>query len=223
MSYHRYRRREELSLPSVAFTLFLSVAVPLAMILTLGQQLGQVLQVYGVLTSLSWLALYFFKRDWLEFKSVSLLTAVVNVAVMLLSGSFAAQLAAQKSPFVIVPLTLSSVVPIVEVNFVTITLAFMVGWAEEMLYGGVLYGTLQKTGIWVKLITAAVFAFMHIKAYTSVSPFDPAFLHDPRAYLLLAPFITRFVQCYLIDYEKGIVGVALGHGLGDALLMIRAG
>jgi hypothetical protein len=217
-------RRRNPDFPSLLFTLFLSVALPLAMILSLGQRLGSVFQVYGVLASLSWIALYFFKIDWLKFKSVSMLTAIINVAVMLVSGTFAAQLAAQKAAFVIVPLTLSSVTPLVEVNFVTITLAFLVGWTEEMLYGGLLYGMLQRTGIWGKLAVAAVFAFMHVKAYIpNASPFDLTFLQDPRAYLLLAPFITRFVQCYLIDFEDGIAGVALGHGIGDALLMIRAG
>ena len=216
------KRKDQVELPSLIFTLFLSIALPLAMILSQGQRLGNVFQIYGVLASLSWIALYFFKINWLKFKSMSILTAVINMAVMLLSGSFAAQLAASKTPFVIVPLTLSSVTPLVEVNFVSITLAFLVGWTEEMLYGGLLYGALQRTGLWGKLIVSAVFAFMHVKAYIpSASPFDLSFLQDPRAYLLLAPFITRFVQCYLIDLEDGIVGVALGHGIGDALLMIR--
>ncbi|MEM3674466.1 MAG: CPBP family glutamic-type intramembrane protease [Desulfurococcaceae archaeon] len=224
----RDRRRgefEKVELSELIFTLFLSVGLPLLLILAKPQEgLREAAEIYCILGALAWFANWLIHPNWLKYRGFTSLTAMaINAAVMFISGGIASQLASQRTQgLIIVPATMSSVVTLVERTWITAVLAFLVGWVEELLYGGLVYGVLDGAlrNVYAKVGAGIIFAWMHVPAYIpGASPFDLAFLSDPRAFLLLAPLITRIVQCYLIDWEGGIVGVSLGHGLGDFLIL----
>jgi membrane protease YdiL (CAAX protease family) len=228
----RDKRRGEFAtveLNELIFTFFLSVGLPLLMILSKpNESLREAVEIYGILGALGWFANWLYHPEWLKFRGASsIATAGVNAAVMFLAGGFASTLASRTTQgLIIVPATMSSVVTLTEKTWLTAIFAFLVGWVEELLYGGMVYGVLDGLfrDIKAKIIAGVIFAWMHVPAYIpGSSPFDPSFLMDPRAYLLLAPFLTRVVQCYLIDWEGGVTGVALGHGLGDFLILWMGG
>ncbi|RLG54471.1 MAG: hypothetical protein DRO00_01055 [Thermoproteota archaeon] len=203
---------EALSSSSVFFTFLLTVTLPSLYAILRGPTLDTA-QSYGILAIGAWIFLLVTTPSWLNFKGLlSILTFGINIVVMFASGWFASTIASEQAgkPMAILPL--SMFMRTVEVTYVTLLMALLIGWSEELVFGGLAYRILRAIlgRFGGAIATGLLFGFMHLPAY-------------PNNWLILAPIITRIIQCFLIEMEGGLFGVALAHSVGDGILLLAMG
>lgn len=112
------------------------------------------------------------------------------------------------------------------------SLALLNGVAEEVLFTGasyIIFHRFTKAKYVAAFLTAVVFALYHTQSYLGVSPFTYIMKigeYSSGSMLLLSPFLTQLVKCGLSEQEAklggGLLGVSLGHALGNGLLLLAS-